>query len=331
MPRPQPADVIARVEQALMLMEKMGWGVDKAAKFVKTDRRSVYRYLALRGIKWKKKGNLNQVVILKPPTAKKIPFLHEMSKGVSATKAAKNLKTTVRSMQKVTHDGKPIISKVGRKWVANFIPVYRHRLVVYGTMSGFTGKTLGRNKTAPHEVDSVQDDKLDKDYADIWWQIDFDNFRSTLDTLQVGECHAPQIFELLKEKLETPSVKNQNLVSSFQTDPRIKLDLVATGRGTNPADIELSELENLFGRYNLSFDDDYQWGVDDSMGLEPVALMPTSQMNPKKYFQPQGKFQVIVLRKGRVDYYPQTPLSVYYRFTVADEDECRNLSEYRPL
>ena len=198
-------------------------------------------------------------------------------------------------------------------------------------MSGFTGKTLGRNKTAPHEVDSVQDDKLDKDYADIWWQIDFDNFRSTLDTLQVGECHAPQIFELLKEKLETPSVKNQNLVSSFQTDPRIKLDLVATGRGTNPADIELSELENLFGRYNLSFDDDYQWGVDDSMGLEPVALMPTSQMNPKKYFQPQGKFQVIVLRKGRVDYYPQTPLSVYYRFTVADEDECRNLSEYRPL
>ena len=142
-------------------------------------------------------------------------------------------------------------------------------------------KRLGGTKTAPHEVDSVQDDKLDKDYADIWWQIDFDNFRSTLDTLQVGECHAPQIFELLKEKLETPSVKNQNLVSSFQTDPRIKLDLVATGRGTNPADIELSELENLFGRYNLSFDDDYQWGVDDSMGLEPVALMPTSQMNPK--------------------------------------------------
>ena len=129
-----------------------------------------------------------------------------------------------------------------------------------------------------------------------------------------------------------PSVKNQNLVSSFQTDPRIKLDLVATGRGTNPADIELSELENLFGRYNLSFDDDYQWGVDDSMGLEPVALMPTSQMNSKEgYFQPQGSFQVIVLRKGRVDYYPQTPLSVYYRFTVADEDECRNLSEYCPL
>ena len=34
MVRLQPADVVARVEQALMLMEKMGWGVDKAAKFV---------------------------------------------------------------------------------------------------------------------------------------------------------------------------------------------------------------------------------------------------------------------------------------------------------
>ena len=331
MVRPQPADVVARVEQALLLMEKMGWGVDKAAKFVKTDRRSIYRYLALKGIKWRKKGTLNQVFLIKPPSAKKIPFLHEMSKGLSASKAARKLKTTVRSMKRVQHDGKPIISKKGNRWVANFMPVYRHRLVVYGTMSGFTGKTLGRNKTPPHEVESVKDDKLDKDYADIWWQIDFDNFRSTLDTLQVGECHAPRIFELLKEKLETPSLNNQALVSSFQTDPRINVDLVATGRGSNPASIEVSALENLFGRYNLQFNDDYQWGVDDSMGLEPVALVPTSKISPSTYFQPQGKFQVIVLRKGRIDYYPATPLIIYYRFTVADEDECRQISTYRPL
>ena len=325
MVRPQPADVIARVEQALMLMDKLGWGVDKASKFVKTDRRSVYRYLTLRGIKWAKKGNLNQVVIQRPPSAKKVQFLHLMSK------AAKQLNTTVRSMKKVTHDGKPIISKKGRKWVANFMPVYRHRLVVYGTMSGFTGKTLGRNKTAPHEVESTQDDKLDKDYADIWWQVDFDNFKSTLDTLQVGECHAERIFNLLKEKLETPSMTNANLVKSFQTDPRINVDLAATGRGTNPNTIEISELENLFGRYQLQFDDDYQWGVDDSMGLEPVELVPTSKLAPNRYFQPQGKFQVIVLRKGRVDYYPPQPLIIHYRFTVAVEDECRDLSNYQPL
>ena len=331
MVRIQPADVIARVEQALLLMEKRGWGVDKAAKFVKTDRRSVYRYLALKGIKWRKKGTLNQVFLIKPPTAKKIPFLHEMSKGLSASKAARKLKTTVRSMKKIQHDGKPIISKKGHRWSANFIPVYRHRLVVYGTMSGFTGKTLGRNQVPPHEVESVQDDKLDKDYADIWWQIDFDNFRSTLDTLQIGECHAPRIFALLKEKLETPIMGNQALVTSFQTDPRINVDLVATGRGSNPASIQVSALENLFGRYQLQFNDDYQWGVDDSMGLEPVALVPTSKMSPETYFQPQGKFQVIVLRKGRIDYYPPHPLIVHYRFSVADEDKCRGLSTYRPL
>jgi hypothetical protein len=329
--RVQPADVVARVEQALMLMERMGWGIDKAAKFVKTDRRSVYRYLALKGIKWKKKGKLNQVFLIQPASAKKIPFLHEMSKGLSASKAARKLKTTVRNMKKVKEGGKPIISKKGRRWVANFMPVYRHRLVVYGTMSGFTGKTLGRNKTAPHKVDSIQDDSLDKDYADIWWQIDFDNFRSTLDTLQVGECHAPQIFEMLKEKLETPLMSNQALVTSFQTDPRINVDMVATGRGSTPATIQVSALENLFGMYNLQFDNDYQWGVDDSMGLEPIALVPTSKLSPTTYFQPQGKFQVIVLRKGRIDYYPPNPLNLHYRFTVGEEDDCRQLASYQPL
>jgi len=331
MVRPQPSDVIARVEQALMLMQRHGWGVDKAAKYVHTDRRSVYRYLTLKGIKWSKKGPLGQVFIRKSAKAKKMDFLYHMAQGKSASKAAKEVKSTVRTMSKIKHDGNPIISKVGSRWKANFIPVYRHRLVVYGTMTGFTGKTLGRAKTPPQDAKGVQDDKLDKDYAEIWWQIDFDNFRSTLDTLQVGECHAQQIFDSLKAQFETPSINNPVLVSAFQTDPRIKLDMAATGRGSAPSDIEVSKLESIFERYDLHFDEDYRWGVDDSAGLEPVGLYDIANMGPKKFFQPQGKFQIVVLRKGRVDYYPETPIIVHYRFNVSVEDECRDYKSFKPI
>lgn len=331
MPRPQPAAVVERVEQALMLMQRHGWGVDRAAKYVHTDRRSVYRYLQLRGIKWAKKGPLKQVFIKKPAEAKKVDFLFHMAQGKSATKAAREVKSTVRTMSKVKHDGKPIISKVGRRWEANFIPVYRHRLVVYGTMTGFTGKTLGRAKTPPQDAKGTQDDSLDKDYAEIWWQVDFDNFRSTLDTMQVGECHAPRIFALLQQQFETPSIVNANIATSFQTDPRIRLDMASTGRGTNPLTLNLTRLETIFQRYDLQFDDDYRWGVDDSAGLEPVGLYDTASMGAKKFFQPQGKFQIVVLRKGRVDYYPDEPIRVHYRFTVESEDECREYESNRPL
>ena len=65
-------------------------------------------------------------------------------------------------------------------------------------------------------------DEADNEYADIWWQIDFNNFKSTLDALDVGECHAPQIYLMLKSKLEIPSLNNTQLVTSFNTDPRIQ-------------------------------------------------------------------------------------------------------------
>ena len=70
--------------------------------------------------------------------------------------------------------------------------VYTHRLVVYGTMTGFNGTPLGRRKVPPNQATKKN---LDKDYAEIWWQIDFDKFKSTLDSLDVGECHALKILK----------------------------------------------------------------------------------------------------------------------------------------
>ena len=73
-----------------------------------------------------------------------------------------------------------------------------------------------RRKIPPNQATKKN---LDKDYAEIWWQIDFDKFKSTLDSLDVGECHAPKIFEMLKQRLEQPSVFNPQLVTDFQYRP----------------------------------------------------------------------------------------------------------------
>jgi len=316
---PQKADVVARVKKALALMERRGIGVDRAAKMVGTDRRSVYRYLARQGIKTVRKGKTGQIFIRRMPLQKKVDFIWSMSKGKSASAAARDLKTTVKTMSKIDHNGTPILKKVGRRWVAQFLPVYNHRLVVYGTLTGFNGNTLGRGQTPPVKAD---DKNLDKDYSEIWWQIDFDQFKSTLDALDVGECHAPEIFDMLKGRLESPSLLDPTLVADFNTDPRIKADIIASGRGTTPADTKISVLENIFQKYDLSFDSDFNWGVDDNLSPRPVDLMPASQ-SAKKFFQPVGRFQVIVMKKGYAEYYPQTPLKIPYRVRVSEEDKCR--------
>ena len=282
----QKGEVLERVKKAISLMERRGMGIDSASKLVGTDRRTVYRYLSRQGIKIVRQGKSNKVIIQRQPNQKKIDFLWAMSKGDSATEAAKDLNTTVKTMAKVKENGQPIIKKVNRKWVAQFLPVFN------------------------------------KDYADIWWQIDFNNFKSTLDALDVGECHAPLIYLMLKSKLEIPSITNSQLVTSFNTDPRIQQHILNEGRGTNPSDTLISPLENMFEKYELHFDDEFNWGVDDNMNARPIELLSIKDAK-KKYFQPVGLFQVLVLRKGYAEYYPQTPLRMHYRVNVKQEEECR--------
>ena len=315
----QKGQVLERVKKAVALMERRGMGIDSASKLVGTDRRTVYRYLTQQGIQIVREGKSRKVVIQRSPSQKKVDFIWAMSKGQSATEAAQELNTTVKSMAKVKENGTPIIKKVGRKWVAQFLPVFNHRLVVYGTLSGFNGNTLGRQKVAPTKAN---DKNLDKDYAEIWWQIDFNNFKSTLDALDVGECHAPQIYLMLKSRLEIPSLLNPQLVTSFNTDPRIQQHIVNEGRGTNASDTLISPLENMFEKYELHFDDDFNWGVDDNMNARPIELLSIKDAQ-KKYFQPVGMFQVLVLRKGYAEYYPESPIRMHYRVNVKQEEECR--------
>ena len=149
-------------------------------------------------------------------------------------------------------------------------------------MTGFNGTPLGRRKIPPNQATKKN---LDKDYAEIWWQIDFDKFKSTLDSLDVGECHAPKIFEMLKQRLEQPSVFNPQLVTDFNTDPRIAKDITSSGRGTTPQNTMVSQLENMFKRYDLKFEDDYNWGVDDNMSPRRLTSC-LSHKPPRSFINP---------------------------------------------
>jgi hypothetical protein len=93
-----------RVLYALRLMQSKGIGIERAAKEAKTTRRSVRRYGEHLGVKFKgKEGQALQFV--GQPIHKIEDFLIKMHGGTSATKAARELKTTVRSMSRQQYKG----------------------------------------------------------------------------------------------------------------------------------------------------------------------------------------------------------------------------------
>lgn len=80
-------------------------------------------------------------------------FLAKMSRGDSASKAAKDLKTTVRTMSKQTYKGSPIIKKEKGRWVSQFIPEEKLVLHYYGHLKNPQGNVLGGNNVStlmPH-------------------------------------------------------------------------------------------------------------------------------------------------------------------------------------
>ena len=134
-----------------------------------------------RGLKRRGRGRPPQIVPSRTPEQKVPDFLEALSAGRSATAAARDLDTTVSTMSKqVLPDSggslKPIISKSGRRWVADFLPVHRYSTVVYGKLESMDGNTLGRGLQAGPNAST----KRGKDYTDIWWQLDLDPLTSVL-------------------------------------------------------------------------------------------------------------------------------------------------------
>ncbi len=158
-----------RVLYALRLMQSNGWGIERAAKVAKTTRRSVRKYGQHLGVKFKgKEGTALQFI--GQPIQKIEDFLIKMNRGMSATQAAKSLKTTVRTMSKQTYKGQPIVKKENGRWVSQFIPEEKIVMQFYGHIRNPQGNILGGNNVSgPDATASKNKSKRDPDYMEIWW------------------------------------------------------------------------------------------------------------------------------------------------------------------
>ena len=199
----------AAQQRALLAIKMMiddQLGIMKAAQIAKTSRRTIHKVMKLLGIRTKmEKGKLT---IIKSTAEKMIDFITYMSQGNSATKSAKMAKTTVRTMARQTVDGNPIIVKEGVFWKLNAYPLYTHSMVLYGHIVGLDGGIQGQH---------IEDDGSIRspDAPDIWWQIDFDEFQSTLPEEEVGEFYKDEIVSYLRDILEIPIQVNEVLAERF--------------------------------------------------------------------------------------------------------------------
>ena len=176
-----------RALTALQLLLTRDVSMTAATRLARTTPKTLKTYLALKGIKWSiKRGRFR---INKTASQKRFEFLNQMLAGNSATAAAKSLETTVKTMSGQTLPDstgaeQPIIVKDGGAWIPNFVKIENYSLVYYGGITGFEGKTLGRN-VQKGPAASVEEGE--EDYMDIWWQVDFETWRSTLPANQASE------------------------------------------------------------------------------------------------------------------------------------------------
>ena len=118
---------IATTQRALMALQLLltrDVSMTAATKLARTTPKTLKTYLALQGIKWSiRKGRFR---IDKTAEQKRFEFLNLMLDGVSATKAARELETTVKTMSQQTLNdasgtAQPIIEKSGGSWKPSFV------------------------------------------------------------------------------------------------------------------------------------------------------------------------------------------------------------------
>lgn len=309
-----------RVLLAINLMSRRGWGIEQAASYAKTTRRTVRRYAQHLGINLKGRFGVKLKPVL-TPDAKVVDFLRLMQEGKSATQAAKILKTQVRTMAKRTYKGVPIIVKDGRKWVLNFVPVKDHAIIYYGKLVGFKGNVQGRGELQGPDANKPKNKKKqDEDYADIWWQLDFDDFASTLPIERVAAFWKDEVMNRLHRRLESLNIVDKPLVAKFKTNTEVSNDMKAQGRKGD----KVSELESLTRRYDMKLDGEVNASLDDRFdpmrGLDYIPKSDFVKGNKATKRTAIGKFQLFFLLKGNLTVYPKKgPLMLSFRYDLFDE------------
>ena len=297
-----------RALRALSLMIDEGMGIMKASAAARSSRRSVKKYMKLFGIKTKK-GKKGRLVIVKNLQQRMHEFIMHMMAGDSATSAAKKANTQVRTMAKQIVDGEPIIIKEGRKWQLNAYPIYTHSLVIYGYLVDMEGKIQGNYEEEDGEIRSP-------DAPDIWWQIDFDEFKSTLPDYEVGEFYKDDIVDMLREQLELPLVENETLAERFMGNADVLSEVVDAGRLDDDGNLLLTPLENILSRYDIKMNDFVNYGVDDNHPSRDITYISKSKLGNETA---NGLFQIFFVKDEPVTYPAEGPLEIEFTYNLREE------------
>lgn len=297
-----------RALRALSLMIDEGMGIMKASAAARSSRRSVKKYMKLFGIKTKK-GKRGRLVIVKNLQQRMHEFIMHMVAGDSATSAAKKANTQVRTMAKQIVDGEPIIIKDGRNWKLNAYPLYTHSLVIYGYIVDMEGKIQGNHTDEDGEIRSP-------DAPDIWWQIDFDEFKSTLPDYEVGEFYRDDIVNMLREQLELPLVANETLAERFLGNDDVLEDAQNNERVDGEGNMLLSPLENLLSRYDVKLNEFINYGVDDNHPSREINYISKNNLGE---VTANGLFQIFFVKDEPVTYPADGPLEVPYTYNLNEE------------
>lgn len=296
-----------RALRAISLMINEGLGIMKASALARSSRRSVKKYMKLFGIKTKK-GRGGKLVIVKTLEQRMHEFIRYMIAGNSATASAKKANTQIKTMKKQKIDGKPIIVKKNNKWVLNAYPIYTHSLVVYGYVVGMDGQIQGN-----HEEDG---EIISPNAPDIWWQIDFDEFKSTLPDYEVGEFWTPSIVEYLREVLELPLVANDTLAERFLGNEEVLSNAVLKDRVDGEGNMLLTPLENILSRYEIKLGDTPNYGVDDNHPNRDLEYLTKSKLGK---VTAQGLFQIFFVKDTPITYPEGGPLEIDFPYNLKEE------------
>lgn len=304
-----------RALTALQLLLTRDVSMTAATKLARTTPATLKKYLALQGIRWTIRDG--RFRIDKTPEQKRFEFLNLLGDGLSATAAAKQLETTVKTMSgqelpDASGTMRPILRKSGGKWIAEFIRVEDYSVVYYGSITGFEGKTLGRGvqKGPAAKTDDGADD-----YMDIWWQVDFDNWNSTLAASATAEFWKPQVMQVVRRKLESLTVSDPDLARKFLGNAAVSAHATAMGR-ISGAGMPLSRLEQILERYEVKMTADVSSGVDDNMVFRPPRYVYVGDLGAETS---QGAFQVMFLNKDEILSYPKRPETISVEHNLKDE------------
>ncbi len=325
---------IRKCRRAYLLMRDDDVGLGAAAKRVGTTSRTLKKYFKDNKIKIKRLGNAGQYRVVLPPKQLKEKMLTLMQpaplgQNMSATRAAKELHTTVARMryQRLPVDTGsgiryyPILKKnsIGR-WKPNFRPVSDNSVVVYGYVYGLGDAVQGKGSQLGPKAKAAN---ADPNYADIWWQIDFNSFPSTLRGKELIAKYKKAIVDLVKRNLMKPNITNRRLATKFLGNANVAASAAASGRGTAGANMKLSALEEMMARYDVHIDknlDKINMGVDGvrTNNIEWTLARTIAGTGARKVAN--GNFQVMFMRNNGLTTYPSTgPKKLKLRYDLSKE------------